>query len=34
MTSITMLYDAYFQNQKRLKDYYQALSSNKTTIEK
>lgn len=34
MTSISMLMDAYFQNHKRLKDYYQALENQKYPIEK
>ncbi|TVQ43316.1 MAG: oxygen-independent coproporphyrinogen III oxidase [Gloeocapsa sp. DLM2.Bin57] len=34
MTSISMLYDGYFQNQKRLRDYYQAIEQHKFPIER
>lgn len=34
MTSISMLNDVYVQNQKRIKDYYQAIDERKFPIEK
>lgn len=34
MTSISMLNDVYVQNQKRIKDYYQAIDTGKLPLEK
>jgi oxygen-independent coproporphyrinogen III oxidase len=34
LTSISMLHDAYFQNHKRLKDYYQAIDYRQPPVEK
>jgi len=34
ITSISMLNDVYFQNHKRLKDYYQAIEAGKMPVEK
>ncbi|MBE9181701.1 oxygen-independent coproporphyrinogen III oxidase [Oculatella sp. LEGE 06141] len=34
LSSISMLHDAYFQNHKRLQDYYQAVDCNQPPVEK
>jgi oxygen-independent coproporphyrinogen-3 oxidase len=34
LTSISMLHDAYFQNHKRLKDYYQSIEHQQPPVEK
>ncbi|HEY9664281.1 MAG TPA: oxygen-independent coproporphyrinogen III oxidase, partial [Allocoleopsis sp.] len=34
LTSISMLHDAYFQNHKRLQDYYQAIDQKQPPVEK
>jgi oxygen-independent coproporphyrinogen-3 oxidase len=34
LTSISMLHDAYFQNHKRLRDYYQAIDQQRPPVER
>ncbi|GAB4382124.1 MAG: oxygen-independent coproporphyrinogen III oxidase [Elainellaceae cyanobacterium] len=34
LTSISMLHDAYFQNHKRLRDYYEAIDQKRPAVEK